>query len=650
MIPKSPFGFLGKDTTTSSSSKKTPTTSPPSSFYGASGEILHKQRRVESLNARPSSETQDKAGSNGVGLNKKVGVPIRLPPTTRRETSPPASSSSRSRQASTTGKVHSSFVGKSKGHSLEFEGSSSSSSSLTTNTRNGKRKATEESIQVDDDDDDDFQSAEEVIRNVGTRSTSKTPTLSTSSFFKREKVSSTSANPKLASLRDSITRTIPSKDFMGNSDSKKKESTTTTYASRMSTRNQKAEETHHILSDKDDDEEEEVPLQKKSKPFKFYKDGNIDKVLTPPWTIHLFCKLLDCIGGVGDTQMELLRKLAKDLRCERWCERRRVRRNDSIAAMKMTKSVAIPGDLVDEDKQLIKSYQQFKFHPALPLAVSAIMYRHPVKVLRYWIEEKKDILEIQSISDFIHPPTSTALYTSVSLNAHIQHYVEASENITNVINSNYRLSQFIEKLMGGEEGCSGLERLWTPVDEDMDLKQVGYVPFEVDQAKFELPEREYVTVNKYSRFAEHLKPDPDEQFVGCQCASNGKTTCYSYDLCECLQAMKGYAYECDALRDFIEHRVLECMPWCHCSAPSCKNRLISDGLEGVQRSIVVKPTKTKGWGVFATEDIYYGQFIGEVVGEVITPDTYQKRKQLYQDCSERDIMFGVLDDNSFGIM
>jgi hypothetical protein len=56
----------------------------------------------------------------------------------------------------------------------------------------------------------------------------------------------------------------------------------------------------------------------------------------------------------------------------------------------------------------------------------------------------------------------------------------------------------------------------------------------------------------------------------------------------------GYAYECDALRDFIEEKIVECSEDCGCTPDTCKNRLIAQNPGGVVNSIKVAPTKTKG--------------------------------------------------------
>ncbi|KAI8846450.1 hypothetical protein BC829DRAFT_267261 [Chytridium lagenaria] len=102
--------------------------------------------------------------------------------------------------------------------------------------------------------------------------------------------------------------------------------------------------------------------------------------------------------------------------------------------------------------------------------------------------------------------------------------------------------------------------------------------------------------------------------------------------------MKGYAYECDALKDVRDY-VFECSPFCRCWEIGCKNRIVHDGVERLSYMdlMVISASNIHGFGLKATCDIPHGTFIGEVLGQVISPANLDARLKLQSAFKEMNI-------------
>ncbi|KAJ3192492.1 hypothetical protein HK101_006408 [Irineochytrium annulatum] len=87
--------------------------------------------------------------------------------------------------------------------------------------------------------------------------------------------------------------------------------------------------------------------------------------------------------------------------------------------------------------------------------------------------------------------------------------------------------------------------------------------------------------------------------------------------------MKGYAYEHGALRDFISETIKEC----------------GDSNDFQKNCIILRPTK-EGIGKICSRDtICYGGFVGEVVGEICSKRSLQRRRSLCPSKVSRDLWF-----------
>ena len=165
---------------------------------------------------------------------------------------------------------------------------------------------------------------------------------------------------------------------------------------------------------------------------------------------------------------------------------------------------------------------------------------------------------------------------------------------------------------------------------------------------------------------------PDPEFcVGCECSDHD--TCKS-DECSCLQDMTvldetdedKYVYESkggkDTLRaDYLDTRepIYECHDKCYCGE-NCPNRVVERG-----RKITLQIFRTednRGWGTFlhssfacyqanvyvcigvrSKEYISKGQFVDKYVGEIITAEETERRRQLSDVAQKKDVYLFELD-------
>ncbi|TVY24457.1 Histone-lysine N-methyltransferase,H3 lysine-9 specific [Lachnellula hyalina] len=146
---------------------------------------------------------------------------------------------------------------------------------------------------------------------------------------------------------------------------------------------------------------------------------------------------------------------------------------------------------------------------------------------------------------------------------------------------------------------------------------------------------------------------PDPEFcVGCECTDHD--TCKS-DECSCLQDMTvldetdedKYVYESkggkDTLRaDYLDTRepIYECHDKCYCGE-NCPNRVVERG-----RKITLQIFRTednRGWGVRSKEYISKGQFVDKYVGEIITAEETERRRQLSDVAQKKDVYLFELD-------
>ena len=71
------------------------------------------------------------------------------------------------------------------------------------------------------------------------------------------------------------------------------------------------------------------------------------------------------------------------------------------------------------------------------------------------------------------------------------------------------------------------------------------------------------------------------------------------------------------------NQIYECNSNCLCKKKNCSNRIIQNG---IKNSLIIKYiNKTKGFGLFANNDISKGDFICEYIGEIISKEEAEKK-------------------------
>ncbi|UMM34087.1 hypothetical protein L5515_007307 [Caenorhabditis briggsae] len=110
---------------------------------------------------------------------------------------------------------------------------------------------------------------------------------------------------------------------------------------------------------------------------------------------------------------------------------------------------------------------------------------------------------------------------------------------------------------------------------------------------------------KTSRLGRNItaQPPTKEDFGDCRCENNAQ---------KCLDE------SCDSVNEGVE-----CPPDC---GDLCNNRNVSKGY--VNPKLLLRDTKTKGYGIFAKEEIAQGEFLAEYVGELINPTEKARRLQI----------------------
>ncbi|TVY82814.1 H3 lysine-9 specific dim-5 histone-lysine N-methyltransferase, partial [Lachnellula suecica] len=159
-------------------------------------------------------------------------------------------------------------------------------------------------------------------------------------------------------------------------------------------------------------------------------------------------------------------------------------------------------------------------------------------------------------------------------------------------------------------------------------------------------------------FIEHCEPGdgielPDPAFFsGCECAEPGE--CKYLD-CHCLQDMtildnerpEVYVYESeggtDTLRpDYLVTRepIYECHDGCACDE-ECPNRVVERGRQVMLQ--IFRTDNNRGWGVRSKNDIKKGQFVDRYVGEIITAEETERRRQQSEVTQKKDVYLFELD-------
>ncbi|EKD15740.1 SET domain-containing protein [Drepanopeziza brunnea f. sp. 'multigermtubi' MB_m1] len=171
-----------------------------------------------------------------------------------------------------------------------------------------------------------------------------------------------------------------------------------------------------------------------------------------------------------------------------------------------------------------------------------------------------------------------------------------------------------------------------------------------DNTKLVIP-KDFVFIEK-SIPVEGVRFAEDEYLNGCECESDAQCMGSMCDPClgdvdRVPKGGKPGAYHVSGdkkgcLRGWmLESRlpIYECHEKCTCS-DKCPNRVVG---RGRKVALQIFPTSGRGWGVKSTEDIKRGQFVGEYVGEIITPAEANRRRQAATDRKKKDIYLFALD-------
>ncbi|KAI1260559.1 SET domain-containing protein [Xylariaceae sp. FL1019] len=158
-----------------------------------------------------------------------------------------------------------------------------------------------------------------------------------------------------------------------------------------------------------------------------------------------------------------------------------------------------------------------------------------------------------------------------------------------------------------------------------------------------------------------VKPTNKEFLSGCDC-KNGENC--QYNDCTCLQDVdddssededevdflprkKVYAYHTHGARaGHLRSKILtsrnpiyECHKECKCP-PTCPNRVVE---RGRQIPLQIFYTGNRGWGVRSPVDIKKGQFVDTYIGEVITAEEANRRRNQSHITQKKDVYLFALD-------
>ncbi|KAL3427973.1 set domain protein [Phlyctema vagabunda] len=173
---------------------------------------------------------------------------------------------------------------------------------------------------------------------------------------------------------------------------------------------------------------------------------------------------------------------------------------------------------------------------------------------------------------------------------------------------------------------------------------------DVDNA--ELPEN-FQFIEK-SILGRGVEPADDAFRSGCECVDDRE--CERRD-CHCLEDMdlddrapadaKVYMYHStgskkECLRSAVlgsRDPIYECHSSCACSQ-ECNNRVVE---RGRKIRLEIFRTKDRGWGVRSRDRIKKGQYIDKYVGEILTADEANKRREASDVAQQKDVYLFALD-------
>lgn len=159
-------------------------------------------------------------------------------------------------------------------------------------------------------------------------------------------------------------------------------------------------------------------------------------------------------------------------------------------------------------------------------------------------------------------------------------------------------------------------------DDEPDAPQIEFVN-DVDAAA--TPPWEFYYSNRMW-FGEGLSPPDVRNLVGCDCIGkcnprNKNCACVKRQQVIAKGEMNEFAYTPQKRLKTPNIPIVECNMLCQCDE-TCQNRVVQGGR---QVAIRLQKTKNKGWGVFASQKIPMGTYIGIYAGELLTEEEGEKR-------------------------
>ncbi|KAL0935917.1 set domain protein [Colletotrichum truncatum] len=159
-----------------------------------------------------------------------------------------------------------------------------------------------------------------------------------------------------------------------------------------------------------------------------------------------------------------------------------------------------------------------------------------------------------------------------------------------------------------------------------------------------------------SRLGDGVQAAEDSFRTGCECRDDEEC---QYRGCLCLQEQeddsddegkarkKVYMYHMHGAKagllrsKFLKSKrpIYECHDGCACTA-DCPNRVVE---RGRKVPLQIYRTKNTGWGVRSLVDIKKGQFVDKYIGEIITPEEAQRRRDESDIAQRKDVYLFALD-------
>ncbi|KAI9333814.1 hypothetical protein BDR26DRAFT_594651 [Obelidium mucronatum] len=230
-------------------------------------------------------------------------------------------------------------------------------------------------------------------------------------------------------------------------------------------------------------------------------------------------------------------------------------------------------------------------------------------------------------STFNHKFTESARYSTKLVKEVSEGIILAA--VPGGVNGNATEDEFayFERLWGGDCSTAITEIMETVEKSAMDSTGFGSIGVRVDKPAYE----------------DLFNPLDSEELRGCTCDTEG-ALCASM-ACSCITAMNNPAFNNDALRDCVSTTVIECGDACACSCAeksTCTNgtkALNSYLRQNMLKGLVVKASSCE-WGLFTSEMIAHGTYIGDYIGNIIGTTGIEIRQAMYKKTSliQRDML------------